>query len=70
MWQSIACQETWHNQAETATCFPTVNFLTPRMARFYPVGGDCIITTQIAFNTGILIVLAVSEITPLKSQEV
>jgi hypothetical protein len=61
MWQAIARQSTWHNQAETAASFPTVKFLTPRLARFYPVGIGCSITVQIAFNTGILIVLAVTE---------
>lgn len=61
MWQAIARQSTWQNQAETSACFPTVKFLTPRMARFYPVGINCAITAQIAFNTGILIVLAVTE---------
>lgn len=62
MWQAIARQETWGNQADASLCFPTVNFLTPKMACFYPTGGNCVITTQIAFNTGILIVLAVTEI--------
>lgn len=61
MWQVVARQSTWHSQAETAACFPAVKFLTPRLARFYPVGISCAITAQIAFNTGILIVLAVTE---------
>jgi mRNA-degrading endonuclease HigB of HigAB toxin-antitoxin module len=61
MWQAIASRAAWRNQAETTACFPNVNFLTPRMARFYLAGISCVITTQIAFNTGILIVLAVTE---------
>ncbi|MDR9229615.1 hypothetical protein FEP08_05177 [Burkholderia multivorans] len=61
MWQAITAQASWRNQAETTACFPTVRFLTPRMASFYPAGISCVITAQIAFNTGILIVLAVTE---------
>jgi len=61
MWQAISQKAAWADQAEVATCFPAVKFLTPKMARFFPVGINCVITTQIAFNTGVLIVLAVNE---------
>lgn len=60
MWQVITQKSAWRDQADTTHCFPAVRFLTPRMARFYPAGVSCVVTTQIAFNTGILIVLAVT----------
>jgi hypothetical protein len=62
MWQAISQRLTWTDQASVIECFPAAKFLTPRMASFYPVGINCVITTQIAFNTGILIVLAVNEV--------
>jgi mRNA-degrading endonuclease HigB of HigAB toxin-antitoxin module len=61
MWQAISQKATWTDQAAVVSCFPAVKFLTPKMARFFPTGINCVITTQIAFNTGILIVLAVNE---------
>ena len=61
MWQAISQKATWTDQTAVANCFPAVKFLTPKMARFFPTGINCVITTQIAFNTGILIVLAVNE---------
>jgi len=61
MWQAISQRVVWTDQAAVASCFPAVKFLTPKMARFFPAGVNCVITTQIAFNTGILIVLAVNE---------
>lgn len=69
MWQAISNQAAWRTQAETMACFPTVKFLTPKMARFYPTEINCVITTQIAFNTGILIVLAVTETESPQIQE-
>ena len=61
MWQAISQKSTWSDQTDVASCFPAVKFLTPKIARFFPTGVNCVITTQIAFNTGILIVLAVNE---------
>lgn len=69
MWQAIAQKTTWRDQAEIMSCFPAVKFLTPRIACFYPVGINCVVTTQIAFNTGILIVLDVSEYESSQRQE-
>lgn len=68
-WHMITQQAAWRDQADTASCFPGVRFLTPRMASFYPAGVHCVITTQIAFNTGILIVLAVTVADTRQSQE-
>lgn len=59
-WQAITQKAAWRDQTETTSCFPAVRFLTPRMACFYPARVGCVVTTQIAFNTGILIVLAVT----------
>lgn len=61
MWQAISNQASWPNQDAVKACFPAVKFLTPKIAHFYPVGINCVITAQFAFNTGILIVLAVNE---------
>lgn len=69
MWQAICQKASWQSQAEAISCFPAVKFLTPKMACFYPVGINCVVTTQIAFNTGVLIVLAVTEIESPHIQE-
>lgn len=69
MWQAVAQKSSWQNQADTQATFPAVKFLTPKLARFYPVGVNCVITTQIAFNTGILIVLAVTKLESQQTQE-
>lgn len=61
MWQAISQRATWADKSDVSFCFPAVKFLTPKMACFYPVAINCVITTQIAFNNGILIVLAVNE---------
>lgn len=69
MWQAVAQKSSWKNQADTQATFPGVKFLTPKLARFYPAGINCVITTQIAFNTGILIVLAVTKLEAQQTQE-
>jgi mRNA-degrading endonuclease HigB of HigAB toxin-antitoxin module len=61
MWQAIAERATWRSAADAIASFPLVGFVTPRIAHFPMVGIACAVTTQIAFNTGILIVLAVTE---------
>lgn len=61
LWQATSKSVRWHDQAEVALTFPAVRFTTPQIARFFPTGAACVITSQIAYNTGILIVLAVSE---------
>lgn len=68
MWQAISQKAIWTDQAAVASCFPAVKFLTPKMARFFPAEVNCVITTQIAFNTGILIVLAVNEVETIQFQ--
>ena len=68
MWQFIVAQEDWHEKADVMACFPSAKFLTPKMACFSPMGADCVVTAQIAFNTGILIVLAVTEVESSKTQ--
>ncbi len=61
MWGAIAEDAHWRDQSEAQVCFPTVQFLTPKLARFRLTGANCVITAQVAFNIGVLIVLAVSE---------
>ena len=69
MWQAVAQKSSWQNQADTQATFPAVKFLTPKLASFHPIGIDCVITTQIAFNTGISIVLAVTKLESQQTQE-
>ena len=69
MWQAVTQKSTWKNPSDIQATFPAVKFLTPKLARFYPIGVNCVITTQIAFNTGILIVLAVTKLESQKNQE-
>jgi mRNA-degrading endonuclease HigB of HigAB toxin-antitoxin module len=61
MWQAIAERATWRSAADAFASFPLVSFVTPRIARFPMAGITYNVMTQIAFNTGILIVLAVTE---------
>lgn len=61
MWQAIAGRAKWRTPADASASFPMVRFVTPLIARFPLAGIGCDVTTQIAFNTGILIVLAVTE---------
>lgn len=61
MWQAIAERATWRSAADALASFPRVSFVTPQIARFPMAAIACDVTTQIAFNTGILIVLAVTE---------
>lgn len=61
LWQATSKTARWLDQAAVAQTFPSARFTTPQIARFYPAGTACVITTQIAFNTGILIVLAATE---------
>ena len=63
LWQATCKSALWRDQAAVAVTYPAVRFTTPQIARFFPAGTACVITTQIAFNTGILIVLAVTEAT-------
>lgn len=69
IWQAVAQKSSWQNQVDTQTTFPAVKFLTPKLASFYPIGINCVITTQIAFNTGIIIVLAVTKLESQQTQE-
>jgi mRNA-degrading endonuclease HigB of HigAB toxin-antitoxin module len=61
LWQATSKSVQWRDQAAVVLTYPTARFTTPQIARFFPAGTACVITTQIAFNTGILIVLAVTE---------
>lgn len=61
MWLAIACRSAWQSKADVLSCFPATTFLTPTMACFHLIGADSVLTVQIAFNSGILIVLAASQ---------
>lgn len=49
------------NQDEVIACFPSTKFHTQGIAHFHLDEAKCVIAAQIAFNTGVLIVLAVTE---------
>lgn len=61
MWLAIATRSTWQSKADVLGCFPATTFVTPTLASFYLIGVDSVLTAQIAFNSGILIVLAASQ---------
>lgn len=61
MWLAIANRSTWQSKADVLECFPATTFVTPTLASFYLVGVDSVLTVQIAFNSGLLIVLAASQ---------
>ncbi len=69
MWRAIAQDAHWRDQSEARACFPNVQFITPKLARFRLTGVNCVITAQVAFNIGVLIVLAVSESHQAHAQE-
>jgi mRNA-degrading endonuclease HigB of HigAB toxin-antitoxin module len=69
MWWAIAEDAHWRDESEARACFPNVQFLTPKLVRFHLTGVKCVITAQIAFNIGVLIVLAVSEAHQSHAQE-
>jgi mRNA-degrading endonuclease HigB of HigAB toxin-antitoxin module len=61
MWLAIANRSIWQSKADVLGCFPATTFVTPTLASFYLIGVDSVLTAQIAFNSGILIVLAASQ---------
>lgn len=61
MWLAIANRSIWQSKADVRACFPATTFVTPTLASFYLIGVDSVLTAQIAFNSGILIVLAASQ---------
>ena len=69
MWHAIAESAAWKSAAEAISCYPSIKFLTPKLAHFVLSEINCVVTAQIAFNNGVLIVLAVSEANiPTKQQ--
>lgn len=62
LWLAIAQKVIWKSQADALACFPMSKFITQNIAHFYPSGIDGVIGAQIAFNTGIIIVLGVNEV--------
>jgi mRNA-degrading endonuclease HigB of HigAB toxin-antitoxin module len=61
LWLAVATKAGWHAKDDVLSHFPTAKFLTPTMACFYLAAADCVLTVQIAFNSGLLIVLAASQ---------
>ena len=61
MWLAITNRSNWQSKSDVIECFPATTFVTPTLASFYLVGVDSVLTAQIAFNSGLLIVLAASQ---------
>jgi mRNA-degrading endonuclease HigB of HigAB toxin-antitoxin module len=59
VWLSTVQQEVWRARSDVIGVFPAAKFVTPSVACFY-LDAQWVITAQIAFNTGIVIVLAAS----------
>lgn len=56
MWADTVARRTWTNRGEVLEDYPSAGFVTGGMAVFSL--GPCIVTAQIAFNSGVVIVLA------------
>lgn len=68
VWAAVAAKAAWSSQEEVQGHFPTAKFLTPSLATFQLTDVNCALTAQIAFNTGIVIVLSISSsVVPIRS---
>ncbi|MBN9575417.1 MAG: type II toxin-antitoxin system HigB family toxin [Alicycliphilus denitrificans] len=65
MWQAVCRKASWRSPADVLAHFPATKFPTPRLASFSLVAAECSVTAQIAFNTGVLIVLDVGTLDSL-----
>lgn len=59
VWLSTVQQESWRARPDVVGAFPAAKFVTPCVACFY-LSAQWVVTAQIAFNTGVVIVLAVA----------
>lgn len=58
LWTAIAVRATWTCPADVLATFPSCNFIGPKIAVFVLSQCGCKVTAQIAFNSGVVIVLA------------
>jgi mRNA-degrading endonuclease HigB of HigAB toxin-antitoxin module len=58
LWTAIAVRAAWSCPADVAATFPSCNFIGPKIAVFVLSQCGCKVTAQIAFNSGVVIVLA------------
>lgn len=58
LWASIAKRASWTCQADVCATFPACIFIGPKLAVFVLSQCGCKVTAQIAFNSGVVIVLA------------
>jgi mRNA-degrading endonuclease HigB of HigAB toxin-antitoxin module len=65
MWQAVCQKASWGSPGDVLSHFPATKFPTPRLANFPLVAAQCSVTAQIAFNTGVLIVLDVGTLDSL-----
>jgi len=61
MWLVAAEAVSWSSQSEIINFYPLIKFTTPKIAHIYLSGVNCVITAQLAFNSGIIIILGVNE---------
>jgi hypothetical protein len=62
MWSVAVEAGSWSSQSEILDFYPFIKFTTPKIAQIYISGVNCVITAQLAFNSGIVIILGVNEL--------
>ena len=65
LWTDDVQKSQWKAREDVLKHYPKVKFLAGSMATFFLGTEDCSVTVQIAFNTGVVIVLAASANTKL-----
>ena len=58
VWMANVEKDHWDDRNDVLRNHPSVRFLTPNMAIFAFPGSQIEVTTQIAFNTSIVVILA------------
>lgn len=64
IWQAICRKAAWRDPNDVLAHFPAAKFPTPTLANFPLLAAECSVTAQIAFNSGVLIVLDVRTLEP------
>ncbi|WP_093128995.1 type II toxin-antitoxin system HigB family toxin [Variovorax sp. OK605] len=58
LWVAVAKHSSWQGHADVMASFPAAVFVAPTLATFNLINVGCTLTVQIAFNSGVVIVLA------------
>lgn len=61
MWADRTSQSKWKNRAEMVIDYPTARFISGSIVLFKLENAPAVITAQVAFNTGLVFVLSVSQ---------